>query len=68
MFTFYVDEVTQQEDDDLQLLISPFITATKIAGIYTGLSSHVSILYIVQFYFNVGTMIMTTNQSAQIEN
>jgi len=42
---------TQQEDDDLQLLISPFITATE-------LSSHVSIPYIVQFYFNVGTMII----------
>ena len=40
MLVFYVDEATltrsehNKEDDDLQLLIWPFITARKIAGIY----------------------------------
>ena len=45
VLVFYADEVTlktcthtrsehNKEDDDLQLLISPFITSIKIAGIY----------------------------------
>ena len=39
---------TQQRKRWLATFISPFITARKVS---TGLSSHVSILHIVQFYF-----------------
>jgi len=41
-----------KEDDDLQLLRS-----LQRSQVSTGLSSHVSIPYIVKFYFNDGTMI-----------
>jgi len=56
MLDFYVDEVTlktcthtrsehNKEDDDLQRLISPFITARKIAGIYWSIFSCFNSVY-----------------------
>ena len=46
-----------KEDDDLPLLISPFITARKIAGIYWVIFSCFNSVY-GQFYFHVATMII----------
>ena len=46
-----------KEDDDLQLFISPFTTARKIAGIYW-VSSHVSVTYLVRFIFYFYTIII----------
>jgi len=76
VYPFYVDEVTLRhvhtQGRNTQRRLATFDIAIhnryKDRRLSTGLSSHVSISYIVQFYVNVGTMIMTKNQSAQIEN
>jgi len=68
MYTYKVG--SYKEDDDLQFLISPFITATKIAGIYRVIFSCFNSAYspiLVQcWYYDYITE--TTNQSAQLEN
>ena len=58
-----------KEDDDLQLFISPLQPLGR-SQVYTGLSSHVSVPYLVRFlfflYYHYRTGI--TNQIAQIES
>jgi len=69
----HLDMYTYKEDDDLQLLqllILPFITATKIAGIYWVIFScfnsvYSPILFSCWYYYYLTE---TTNQSAQIQN
>ena len=70
VLAFEVDKATcthtrsenNKEDDDLQLLISPFITATKISCFN---SVYSPILFSCWYYDYITE---TTNQSAQIEN
>ena len=77
VLAFEVDKATcthtrsenNKEDDDLQLLISPFITATKIAGIYwvifsCFISVYSPILFSCWYYYYLTE---TTNQLAQIQ-
>ena len=55
-------QINNKEDDDLQLLISPFITATKISCFN---SVYSPILFSCWYYDFITE---TTNQSVQIEN
>ena len=59
-----------KEDDDLQRLISPFITARKIAGIYWVIYSCFNSVYspILCSCWYYDHLTDTTNQLAQIQN